>query len=191
MKHFRLSLILIVAVILFSLSACSNVKKSGDKIEDFTFTDQSGKKFGLQDLKGKVWVAHFMFTSCTTVCPQLTKDMGDLQKAIKEKGYDDVNFVSFSVDPEIDTPVALKTYASHFEPDFSSWHLLTGYSQEKIEKFGMDNFKAWIKKPENDTQVVHDTKFFLFNKDGEVVKDYSTSNGFPLDEIVKDIKALR
>ncbi|MFE7151290.1 SCO family protein, partial [Heyndrickxia sporothermodurans] len=60
-----------------------------------------------------------------------------------------------------------------------------------IKDFAMDNFKNIIVKPENDTQVVHGTSFYLVNKDGEVVKDYSTQNGFPLSEIVKDIKALR
>ncbi|MGE6260989.1 SCO family protein [Heyndrickxia sporothermodurans] len=191
MKHLRLSFLLIAAIILASLSACSNVNKSGDKIENFTFTDQTGKKFGLQDLKGKVWVANFIFTNCATVCPQLTKYMSDVQKEIKKKGYDDVNFVSFSVDPEVDTPKDLKNYAAKFEADFSTWHLLTGYSQDKIKDFAMDNFKNVVVKPENDTQVVHGTSFYLVNKDGEVVKDYSTQNGFPLDEIVKDAKALR
>lgn len=179
------------AILLILLSACSNVKKSGDKLNDFTFTDQDNKKFGLKDLKGSVWVADFMFTSCATVCPQLTKNMSDLQKEIKDKGYDDVKFVSFSVDPEIDTPKAMKDYAAKFDADFSTWHLLTGYSQEDIESFAKDNFQAWVKKPDNDTQVIHDTKFFLMNKDGELVKDYSTQDGFPLSEIVKDVKALR
>ncbi|QQZ08278.1 SCO family protein [Heyndrickxia vini] len=191
MKHFRLSFLLIAAIILVSLSACSNVNKNGHKIENFTFTDQDGKKAGLKDLKGKVWVADFIFTNCATVCPQLTRDMSDVQKAIKEKGYDDVNFVSFSVDPEVDTPKDLKAYASKFGADFSTWHLFTGYSQDDIKDFAMDNFKNVIVKPENDTQVVHGTSFYLVNKDGEVVKDYSTQNGFPLSEIVKDIKALR
>ncbi|MBL5801596.1 SCO family protein [Bacillus sporothermodurans] len=191
MKHFRLSLLLIAAIILTSLSACSNVNKNGHKIENFTFTDQNGEKLGLKDLKGNVWVADFMFTSCADICPQLTKYMRDLQKEIKKKGYDDVHFVSFSVDPEVDKPKALKNYASKFEADFSTWHLLTEYSQDKIKDFAMDNFKNIIVKPENDTQVVHGTSFYLVNKDGEVVKDYSTQNGFPLSEIVKDIKALR
>lgn len=191
MKRFRISFILMTAILLILLSACSNVKKSGDKLNDFTFTDQDNKKFGLKDLKGSVWVADFMFTSCATVCPQLTKNMSDLQKEIKDKGYDDVKFVSFSVDPEIDTPKAMKDYAAKFDADFSTWHLLTGYSQEDIESFAKDNFQALVKKPDNDTQVIHDTKFFLMNKDGELVKDYSTQDGFPLNEIVKDVKALR
>ncbi|MDH5163527.1 SCO family protein [Heyndrickxia oleronia] len=191
MKRFRISFILMTAILLIFLSACSNVNKSGDKLNDFTFTDQDNKKFGLKDLKGSVWVADFMFTSCATVCPQLTKNMSDLQKEIKDKGYDDVKFVSFSVDPEIDTPQAMKDYAAKFNADFSTWHLLTGYSQEDIESFAKDNFQALVKKPDNDTQVIHDTKFFLMNKDGELVKDYSTQDGFPLSEIVKDVKALR
>lgn len=60
----------------------------------------------------------------------------------------DVEFVSFSVDPEIDKPEMLKQYASKFHADLSNWHFLTGYSQKEIEAFAQKNFKTIVQKPQ-------------------------------------------
>lgn len=182
------------AFILFSLilmlSACSS-QKEGTPIEDFTYTDQNGKSFGLEDLKGKVWVSDFIFTNCTTVCPPMTANMSDLQQRVKEAGLEDVHFVSFSIDPEVDTPEALKKYGQSFDADFSTWHFLTGYTQEEIEEYGPKNFKTIIKKPQDDDQVIHGTSFYLFNKDGEIIEEYPGNAEVPFKQIVKDIKSAQ
>ncbi|VEF48743.1 electron transport protein SCO1/SenC [Bacillus freudenreichii] len=170
------------------LSACSS-QKSGTPIEDFNFTDQDGKPFGLEDLKGKVWVSDFVFTNCTTVCPPMTMNMAELQEKVKEMGLDDVHFVSFTVDPEIDTPEVLKQYGQSFGADFSTWHFLTGYSQEEIEDYVPKNFKTIVKKPRDDDQVIHGITFYLFNKDGEIIGDYPGDKEVPFKQIIKDIKA--
>ncbi|RST59600.1 SCO family protein [Siminovitchia terrae] len=173
---------------LLILSACSS-PKSGSPIEDFNYTDQDGNSFGLKDLKGKVWVSDFVFTNCTTVCPPMTMNMSELQKKVKEKGLDDVHFVSFSVDPEIDTPEVLKDYGESFEADFSRWHFLTGYSQEEIENYAPKNFKTVVKKPRDDDQVIHGVSFYLFNKEGELIGEYPGDKEVPFKQIIKDIKA--
>jgi protein SCO1 len=191
LKHLRIPLLLLFVLSLISLSACDSLSnKKGDPVGNFTFTDQNGKDFGMKDLKGKVWVANFIFTSCTTICPQLTYQMSQIQKKAKSEGLKDVHFVSFSVDPEVDTPARMKNYASKFGADFSTWHLLTGYSQAKIEKFAPDKFKALVKKPENNTQVMHGTSFYLVNKNGEIIKNYSGGKNFQVEEIIKDLKSL-
>ncbi|MBS4171971.1 SCO family protein [Bacillus sp. FJAT-49736] len=192
MKHLRIPLLLLLILSLISLGACSNTlsQKKGEPVGNFNYTDENGKPFGMKDLKGKVWVSNFIFTSCTTICPQLTYQMSELQKKAKAEGLKDVHFVSFSVDPEVDTPKRLKDYASHFEPDFTTWHLLTGYSQKEIEKLALDKFKEFVKKPENDTQVVHGTSFYLINKKGEIINDYSGGKDFQPEEIIKDLKLL-
>ncbi|KQL55545.1 photosynthetic protein synthase I [Heyndrickxia shackletonii] len=191
LKRLRIPLLLLLIFSLISLSACSSLSnKKGEPVGNFTYTDENGKPFGMKDLKGKLWVANFIFTSCTTICPQLTYQMSELQKKAKKEGLKDVHFVSFSVDPEVDTPKRLKNYASNFQPDFSTWHLLTGYSQADVEKFALDKFKELVKKPENDTQVVHGTSFYLINKKGEIIKDYSGGKDFQAEEIIKDLKGL-
>lgn len=89
----------------------------------FTLTDQEGKAFDASQLKGKVWVADFVFTNCTSLCPMMTEQMHEFQQ--KTAGSS-VQMVSFSVDPEHDTPAALKTYAQMNQADLSRWHFLTG-----------------------------------------------------------------
>jgi len=181
----------IISAVLLSflliLSACG--AKQGKPIEDFNFTDQDGNPFGLEDLKGKVWVADFVFTNCTTVCPPMTMNMSEIQKQVKAAGLDDVHFVSFSVDPEVDKPEVLKKYGTSFDADFSKWHFLTGYSQEEIEDYAPKNFKTVVKKPRDDDQVIHGVSFYLFNKDGEMIGEYPGDKEVPFKEIIKDIKS--
>lgn len=194
MKKSYMSFFILIMLMLL-MSACSSVNKEGDPIKNFSFTDQNGNKFGLKDLKGKVSVVDFIFTTCKTICPPMTYNMSELQKKINDKGYKDVQLVSYSVDPTVDTPKALKEYGMKFTNNLSDWHFLTGYSQSKIEGFAKDNFKEVVVKPENDDQVIHGTSFYLVNKKGQVVSDYSGTNvgknRFDADKIMNDINALR
>lgn len=179
--------------ILILLSGCAKeeIKNAVNwPVADFEYTDQNGKPLSLDDLKGNVWIADFIFTNCETVCPPMTANMARLQKKIKDEGLENVKLVSFSVDPEVDTPEKLKEYASKFTDDQSNWHLLTGYVQKHIEQFAKENFKTQVFKPANDDQVIHGTKFFLVNQKGVIVKTYSGVSDVPYDEIIKDIKIL-
>src|SRR4051794_7218475 len=76
----------------------------------FSLIDQNGKSFGSEQLKGKPYVAAFIFTHCAGACPMMTQKMAKLQKAVPDP---DVQLVSFTVDPERDTPEVLKTYAKN------------------------------------------------------------------------------
>lgn len=158
------------------------------EIEEFNFTNQDNKEVDLADLKGEVWLADFIFTNCTTVCLPMTSNMVDLQNQFKEQGLD-VQIVSFSVDPTVDTPEVLKSYAENYGADFASWNLLTGYSPEKIDAFAMDNFKTIARKPKNDDQVLHDTSFFLVDKNGVIMKSYDGVNP-PVEDILSDAEIL-
>ncbi len=184
----KMALFVLFAFLLPALSSCA---PKGDPVEHFQFTDQNGKFFSLSDLKGKVWVADFIFTSCKTVCPPMTMHMSELQEKIKKAGYKDVELVSFSIDPEVDTPQKLKQFANQFNSDFSMWHFLTGYSQKKIEKFAMKNFKNPVAKSDGNDQVVHGTSFYVVNKNGELIKDFDGSADFDADKIMKEIERLR
>ena len=160
-------------------------------VNDFTYTDQQGKTFGLKDLEGKIWVADFIFTNCETVCLPMTSNMAKLQKMAKENGIENIQFVSFSVDPSVDTPDALTQYGKLSGVDFNNWKFLTGYEQLEIEKFARDNFKTIVKKPEKGDQVIHGTDFYLIDQTGKIVKDYTGFQEIPFDEIMNDIKALQ
>jgi protein SCO1/2 len=178
-------------VIPLTLTACGNEKpnKLNWKVGEFSYLDQNAESFSLSDLKDKVWVADFIFTSCTTVCPPMTKNMSELQQKLNEQGVQ-AELVSFSVDPETDNPKVLKEYASKFSKDLSNWHLLTGYTQKEIEEFGTKWFKTTVKKPEGSHEVMHATTFFLVDKTGTIVSYYDGLN-VPYEQIIKDIKALQ
>ena len=160
-------------------------------VKDFTATTQDNKQLGLKDLKGKVWISDFIFTSCVDVCPPMTSNMSKIQKMVKEEGLKDVEFVSFSVDPTVDTPEVLTRYANQFGVDFKNWTFLTGYSQAFIEEYAMKNFKTIVKKPEEGNQVIHQTYLYLVDQEGNIQKSYKGDRDVPFDEIISDIKALQ
>ncbi len=186
MKRLISILSLLASIIL--LSACFPMKK-GKPIEEFTFTNQNGEPFGLESLKGKVWLADFVFTNCTTVCPPMSANMSELQQEVKKKGLKNVEFVSFTVDPDYDTPEVLSEYYKAFNADFSTWHFLTGYTQEEIEEFAPKNFKSPVKKPQEGDQVLHAVNFYLVNKKGEVIANYPGNEDVPFEQILNDIEA--
>ncbi len=186
------AIIAILAVAMLSACGAGGIDGALDyEVEDFEFTNQNGEQVGLQDLKGKVWVSDFIFTNCDTVCLPMTSNMKKLQTMAEEEGIENIQFVSFSVDPVNDTPDALKTFGDLYEVDYSGWHFLTGYEQKEIEEFALNSFKALVQKPKNEEQVIHDTKFYLVNKEGVIQKYYEGVTGVPYEEIIDDIKTLQ
>jgi len=177
-------------LILVVLAACTEDQpaKMNAKLESFRYTDQSGKAIALEDLKGQVWVANFIFTSCTTVCPGLTANMAQLQKEIKSDGLS-AELVTFSVDPENDRPDVLRTYLGKFDADFTNWHALTGYTFEEMRRYAKENFKMAIEWDARTDQAIHGTSFYLVDKSGTVVSYYDGEDP-PYDQIKKDIKVL-
>ncbi|MCM3637630.1 SCO family protein [Sporosarcina luteola] len=189
-KIFLLSITMLMLVMI----ACSMGGFKADhkyKIEPFEFTNQHHEQVSLDDLKGTVWIAQFVFTNCETVCLPMMANMTDLQKMLHDEGVEDYKIVSFSIDPKNDTPEALQEYVDAFEPvDQSKWEMLTGYSQETIENLAIGSFKTFVSKAPGEDQVVHGTAFSLVNKDGVSVKTYSGAEEVPYEEIVNDMKAL-
>jgi protein SCO1 len=186
-------IILLAAVVLFAAGCGSSGLKDSLNypIKDFTYTDQEGQSLSKADLKGKVWVADFVFTNCADVCPPMTANMAKLQDMMKEEGLEDVEIVSFSVDPEVDTPEVLKDYGKKFNVDFKNWTFLTGYTQEEIETFARENFKTLVKKPQTGDQVIHGTDFYLVDQDGVMRKMYTGLKEVPFEQIIEDIKTLQ
>jgi len=168
------------------LSACQTNDQYIRTVEPFTFTDQNGKAFHSKQLDGKPWIASFMFTNCTTVCPPMTKELASLQQFLKEEKID-LELISFSVDPDVDSPEQIKNFLQAFTDDESNWHFLTGYSQERIEQFAREHFQTIVQKPTDSSQVIHGTNFFLVNEHGHVVGEYSYIDENYLDELLDDL----
>lgn len=174
-------------------SSSNDVSALHWQVHDFSFTDQSGKPFGLKDLKGKIWLADFVFTNCPNVCPPMTANMAKVQDAFKKAGVP-IELVSFSVDPEHDQPKVLQTYAEKYDADLSHWHFLTGYSFSQIAKMAKDTFKGPVARqkgpsPDMPVLVTHPTQFYLIDESGTVVRYY---NGLQpdLQQMIKDVQAL-
>ncbi|MFJ8529059.1 SCO family protein [Bacillus sp. NPDC094106] len=193
MKRYQKLIGLLVVFCFFILAGCDSGSKLRKPLnwdlETFQYINQDGKQFGTKDLKGKVWVADFMFTHCKTVCPPMTANMAKLQKMAKEQNLD-VQFVSFSVDPEVDKPEDLKAFIQKFTEDTKNWNLLTGYSLEDVKKFAKDNFQTLVDKPDSDDQVMHGTSFYLVDQNGKVMKKYSGISNTPYEDILRDMKRL-
>ncbi len=99
------------------------------ELPEFSLTNQSGKTITTTDLKGKIWVADFFFTSCQGVCPVMTARMSKLDKTLGDKG---LHLLSISVDPATDTPEKLTEYAKNFEAK-DNWQFLTGEKAKIID----------------------------------------------------------
>lgn len=176
------------------LGACNAGKFEGDfswDVEPFEYTNQHGETVSLEDLKGQPWLVQFVFTNCTSVCPPMMFNMAEVQDHLAEAGIEDYKIISFSVDPEYDTPEKLQEYLDTFEvADQSKWEMLTGYTQEDIADFSVKSFKLPVIDDPNSDQVTHGTSFFLVNQEGEAVKSYDGYMEVPYDIITEDMEAL-
>ena len=130
-------------------------------VPDFVLVDQDAERFGSEQLRGKVWVANFIFTHCPSVCPTLTTQMGNLQRRIDSN---DVAWVSFSVDPERDTPEVLTTYARRHRAD---WTFLTGETAT-VRRAIVDGLRVSMGEPRADGDISHATHFVLVDQRGRI-----------------------
>jgi protein SCO1 len=176
--------------------ACSSSKEEIEQsfpmaleVQEFEAVNQDEESIRLSDLKGKVWVASTIFTNCDTVCSPMTANMAKLQQKLKEENVE-ASLVSFSIDPDRDTSVVLKNFASVYDADFSNWHFLSGYSQEEIETFINKSFMSPAAQLEGTDQFMHSTSIFLVSESGTVVQQYSGVSDVPYDQIIEDIKKL-
>ncbi len=180
--------LVLLFIFLASVDGCAQPPPVLISLPDFTLTNQSGNKVNKEILAGKVWVADFIFTSCQGVCPLLTQKMGRLQKDLsKFLDHDQMRLVSFSVDPENDTPERLASYATTFKADFKHWFFLTG-SWVDTEKTVKEGFKISMGKGA-DLEVIHSEKFVLVDQQGRI-RGYYDADDAGLAAIIKDAKAV-
>lgn len=152
-------------------------------VPDFTLIERSGRPLSLADLRGKVWVADFFFTSCGGPCPIMTNRMRELHKALADEGLGGVVTVSFTVDPQTDTPERLRDYAKMFGADPYPWHFLTG-EQERIFDLSIKGFKLGALVSEDGShQVEHSPRFILVDKRGRIRGYYEIVTDEEINEL--------
>ncbi len=160
-------------------------------VPDFSLTERNGRTVSLAELRGKIWVADFIYTSCVDTCPLQTAMMAKLQEKYAHKP--DIQLVSFSVDPERDTPQALTVYANKYQADPKRWFFLTG-QRNRIVRLVQDGFHLAVAVILNDTDpsgtIPHSSRFVLVDKQGRIRGYY---DGRELEAFVRlknDIDAL-
>jgi protein SCO1/2 len=139
---------------------------------DFTLTDQTGEQFSSADLKGKVWLVSFVFTTCNGTCPATTHRMEQIQEALREKGIlkdGKVRLLSITLDPGRDTPEVLRGYMKAYDADPASWSFLTGKA-DNVDKVIAD-WGMWA-KPAANGQLDHPSRIFLVDRKGRVREIY-------------------
>jgi cytochrome oxidase Cu insertion factor (SCO1/SenC/PrrC family) len=136
----------------------------------FSLTERSGKAVTDQDLRGKVWVASFVFTRCTGPCPAVTATVRRLQSELADQP--DVMFVTFTVDPDRDRPDELKKYADHFKADPNRWLFLTG-DEKAIHALVQRQFKQTATRKQGEDvkpgdEFDHSTRLAVVDKKGVI-----------------------
>lgn len=177
--------ILLLAALLDSCSARREPLEVFNTVPDFELTAHTGQPFqSARELKGKVWVANFIFTNCTGPCPRMGTQMRQVQKALAGD-MPDVRFVSFTVDPKRDTPEVLAAYAKRFSAMDGRWFFLTG-PPEKLNALSLD---AFMLSKLND-QMDHSTRFALVDQAGRVRKYYDTHEPDSIPHLIADARDL-
>jgi protein SCO1/2 len=156
---------------------------------DFTLINQDGERLRLKDLRGKVVLVSFVFTTCNGSCPATTHRMGQTARALKDKDLlkaDRVRFVSITLDPVRDTPEALRQYMKLYDADPAWWSFLTG-EKEQVDKVHA-SWGMWT-KPAANGQLDHPSRVFLLDPRGRIREVYNLDYLKP-DWVLEDVQLL-
>lgn len=162
------------------------------QVPPFSLTSQRGETVALDDLAGEPWIADFIFTRCALSCPMMTTRMAELDDG---RVAPEVHLVSFSVDPQHDTPEVLAEYADAFGAS-RRWHFLTG-SKDEITELTLAGFHlALIPDPPAGTAppeepIVHSTRFVLVDGRGRIRGYYDGMTRDGVEQLERDAKLLR
>ncbi len=148
----------------------------------FELTREDGTSFSSNALKGHPWIADFIFTRCPNQCPAMSFRFAKLQKILPSG----VKLVSFSVDPEYDSPDRLLEYGRKFEAESDKWAFLTGPA-ETIHGIQSD---LKLTKPEEREPGLHSLRFVLMDGEGNARGYYDSEDNASLETLMKDLKKL-
>ena len=166
------------------------------RLDNISLVNQLGDTVSLDDINGSIIIADFFFTRCPSICPTLTKNMKQLQDAMKMKdsrrridsSY--VRFISFTVDPERDTPDVLKRYADKYAVNHDTWWFLTG-DKKKIYDYALNELKLGLQDGEGvDSNFIHTSKFVLIDKRRNVRGYYDGLDSTSMSKLAEDLTLL-
>jgi len=175
--------------LLFIAWNCSNNKPEPlpvlGTLPDFSLTERSGQAFGLNDLRGKIWVADFIFTNCAGTCPIMTTAMTEIQQMALAEKLDAVKLVSITVDPERDTPEVLQRFADGYGALTGRWYFLTG-DGAAIQQLANKGFLlSAAEEP-----IIHSNRFVLVDRQGRIRGYYDGTEEESVKHLLTDLKTL-
>ena len=157
-------------------------------ISDFSFTNQNGKSITQKDYEGKIYVADFFFTTCKSICPKMTTNLVEVQKAFLHNPK--VKLLSFSVMPDIDSVSVLKEYAKINSVIDSKWNLVTG-DKKAIYAMARKSYLAVKQgKPEELYDMVHTENFVLVDSKRRIRGFYDGTKKEEIQRLIEDINWL-
>ena len=155
-------------------------------VPDFRLVDQTGAPFGPDRLKGRVWIADFVFTRCPDVCPRMTERLVGVHRALGER----TDLVSVSVDPTYDTPERLAAFARANGAESPHWHFLTGSSQHVQEAVLRGFNVAFSRESEDIATLTHGVHVVLVDGRGRIRGYYDSNDRDALERLVADARRL-
>ena len=164
-------------------------KKKFHKIAPFSLTNQNGLTVTEKDYMNKIYVADFFFTTCPSICPKMTANMGLIQENIKTDNQ--VLLLSFSVTPEIDSVQQLKSYAIEKGVIDSKWNLLTGNKKEIYELARKSYLAVKTDGDGEEHDMIHTENFILVDPEKRIRGFYDGTDTNAMDELLSDIKVLQ
>jgi protein SCO1/2 len=160
-------------------------------VPDFALTERNGDAVTLAQLRGKIWIADFIYTSCTDTCPLQTGMMARLQE--EYAGKPNLQLVSVTVDPERDTPQTLSVYAAKHSADAKRWFFLTG-QRDRIINLIHDGFHLSVAAlpgvSEPSGMIAHSPRFVLIDKDGQIRGYYDSRELEAFIRLKNDVETL-
>ena len=163
--------------------------KKYHKIADFSLVNQNGDTITQENYKDKIYVADFFFTTCLTICPIMTKNMGEVQEAIKNDPT--IMLLSHSVTPQIDTVAQLKRYALEKGVIDSKWNLVTG-DKKQIYELARKSYLAVKNDGDGGAfDMIHTENFILVDKEKRIRGFYDGTDRDEINRLLEDIKVLK
>ena len=164
-------------------------KKVAHRIADFSFINEENRVITQKDIEGKIHVANFIFTSCGSICPVMTRNL----KLVSDSLKDDQNLVllSYSVTPWIDSATVLKKYKERNKIENPNWYFLTGNKNE-IYRLARQSYFAEedIGFSKDSSEFLHTEHFILVDKTKRIRGIYNGTLALEMQKIIEDIRAL-
>ncbi|MFN0149791.1 MAG: SCO family protein [bacterium] len=160
------------------------------EVPAFALTESSGRTLSRDDLLGKPWIADFIFTRCSGTCPVMTSSMSGLHEAFAEaRDVNELRFVSFTVDPEWDTPEVLRSYAEGIAADPERWLFLTG-DRAAIYALSQQGFHLGAGDDVATSEIMHSTRFVLVDRAGRIRGYYDGMEPEAVAQLAKDARVI-